>query len=109
LAEGRSKSGLKTGFEIETEPEGVAMVKNISNQCWIDLYACAGFAGRLQRFYGQGKVKLPSQGSVIVGPGAKLVQADATRQVRLHPKQIVPDLADRRWKGKLKEVEVVAG
>jgi len=85
------------------------MVKQISNECWVDLYACAGFAGRLQRVYGQGKVKLPSEGSVIVGPGAKLVLDDATRQVCLKPKQIVPDLADRRWKGKMKTVEVVAG
>jgi len=84
------------------------MQESVTTGCWVDLYACACFEGKLRRLFGPARFTAPSKGSMIVGPGAKLVQSDAKGKVGVGPKQIVADLADPRWRGKLLAMELQA-
>ncbi|HUB26739.1 MAG TPA: hypothetical protein VL992_15040 [Tepidisphaeraceae bacterium] len=78
------------------------MAREFTSGCWVDVYACACFAGKLKRIYGPGRIRIGRVGSLIVGPDARVVAAGAS----LRPKQLVPDLDAARWKGKLDSFEV---
>lgn len=79
------------------------MGKEIQSGCWVDVYACACFAGELKRLYGPTRFTAPRRGSMIVGPQATLISRTGGT---LGPKQIVADLADRKWRGRVGNVEV---
>jgi hypothetical protein len=79
------------------------MAREFPSGCWVDIYACACFAGKLKRIYGPGRIRVGRVGSLIVGPQARVVAEGAN----LSPKQVVADVASPRWKGRLKSLEVV--
>lgn len=78
-----------------------------ANGCWVDLYSSSYFRGRLKRIQGPARIHVNGAGSLIVGPEASVMHAGRNCKISLHPKQIIPDLDDGNWKGKLRSLQVL--
>jgi hypothetical protein len=95
----------------EEERSPLRRQAQLSGGCWIDLYEGPWFTGKLRRLYGPVELHTAAiddfrQGSMIVGPEAKVVTKHTHTTRLCKPKQLIPDLARFATAGKLEGLEV---
>jgi len=105
---GRKSSGTRGSGSTHGPAKRVRLPES---GCWVDIYEKAWFGGRLRRLQGPGQYPTGASrrfGSIIVGPGAKVVHLDRQRCATLPPRQVVPNLAAGKLRGKLRTFEIVS-
>lgn len=72
------------------------IMRKMDRNCWFDTFESDHFLGKMRRHFGPVELESFSAGSVIVGPGARVVLMGTRRgcevTVMLDPKRLVADL-----------------